>query len=67
MPKCAMSNIGAAGSVLMATICSAVFIPAWNWIAPDMPQANMSRGLTVRPKGRSGGSAARSPPRRAGG
>ena len=34
----------------MATIFSAPFIPATNWIAPETPQHMMSFGLTVRPE-----------------
>ena len=39
IPKCAMSKMGALGSELIATMMSEPFMPAWCWMAPEMPQA----------------------------
>src|SRR5881392_296966 len=48
-PKWATSKIGAVGSVLIATISPASFMPATCCIAPLMPQATYSLGRTVFP------------------
>src|SRR5438876_840227 len=45
----AISNIGALGSVLIATIKPASFMPATCCIAPLIPQATYSFGWTVLP------------------
>src|SRR5438093_680339 len=48
-PTWATSKIGAVGSVLMATISPASFMPATCCIAPLMPQATYNLGRTVFP------------------
>src|SRR5215210_1847192 len=45
----AKSAIGASGSRLTATIVSAVCMPTLCWMAPEMPRARYSAGLTILP------------------
>src|SRR6185369_2137584 len=47
--RSANSAIGASGSRLTATIVSAVCMPTLCWIAPEMPRARYSDGLTILP------------------
>src|SRR6478672_11542442 len=48
-PKSTSSKIGASSSLLTATIVLDVCMPARCWMAPEMPQATYSCGLTCLP------------------
>src|SRR5437588_926983 len=48
-PRSAMEQMGASRSLLMATMFLDPFIPTMCWVAPEMPQAMYTVGLTVLP------------------
>ena len=49
MPRSATEKIGASWSLLMATMFLEPFMPTRCWVAPEIPQAMYTVGLTVLP------------------
>ncbi len=49
IPRSATEKMGASWSLLMATMFLEFFIPTRCWVAPEIPQATYTVGLTVLP------------------
>ena len=49
MPRSAIWKMGASGSLLIATMFFEPFMPTMCWVAPEMPHAIYTVGLTVLP------------------